>query len=194
MTRRFISRKPPLLALGTIAAGGLALSACGDEPADDTLFTSPAQCIEAGVETDICNAEYQAALSQHLRDAPKFDGQAACEAEYGAGRCMEVPRDQAGGSGAGSFFLPFMTGYLISSAVQSLTNYNSYGTYVGGGSYRRPTPIFTGRNGTTYRSDPAIGNRTSTPRPANVNTRTVSRSGFGGLSSSRSGGGFSFGG
>ncbi|WP_416357600.1 DUF1190 domain-containing protein [Aureimonas phyllosphaerae] len=192
MTRRFLSQRPPLLALGTIAAGGLALSGCGDEPADDTLFTSPAQCIEAGIDNNICNAEYQAALSQHLRDAPKFDGQAACETEYGAGRCMEVPRDQAGTTGGGSFFLPFMTGYLISSAVQRMTNYNSYGSYVGGGSYVRPTPIFTGRNGTTYRSDPVIGTQTATPRPANVNTRTVSRSGFGGLSSSR--GGFSFGG
>jgi len=192
MTRRFIGRKPPLLALGTIAAGGLALSGCGNEPADDTLFTSPAQCIEAGVDNDICNAEYQAALSQHLRDAPKFDGLSACEAEYGAGRCMSAAREQAGGSGSGSVFLPFMTGYLISSAVQRLTNYNSYGTYVSGGSYARPTPIFTGRNGTTYRSDPVIGNQTATPRPANVNTRTVSRSGFGGLSSGR--GGFSSGG
>lgn len=192
MTRRFISNKPPLLALGTIAASGLALSGCGNEPSADTLFTSPTQCIEAGIDNNICNAEYQTALSRHLRDAPKFDGQAACETEYGAGRCMEVPRDQAGASGGGSFFLPFMTGYLISSAVQRMTNYNSYGTYVSGGSYSRPTPIFTGRNGTTYRSDPVIGNQVGTPRPANVNTRTVSRSGFGGLSSGRSG--FSFGG
>ncbi|KQQ86929.1 DUF1190 domain-containing protein [Aureimonas sp. Leaf324] len=192
MTRRFLSQRPPLLALGTIAAGGLALSGCGDEPSDNTLFTSPAQCIEAGFDQGICNAEYQTALSQHLRDAPKFDGKAACETEYGAGRCMEVPREQAGGTGGGSFFLPFMTGYLISSAVQRMTDYNSYGRYVGGGSYTRPTPIFTGRNGTAYRSDPVIGTQTATPRPANVNTRTVSRSGFGGLSSSR--GGFSSGG
>ncbi len=192
MTRRFVTKRPPLLAMGTIAAGGLALSGCGNEPAGDTLFTSPAQCIEAGIDNGICNAEYQTALSQHLRNAPKFDGQAACEAEYGAGRCMEAPREQAGGSGAGSFFLPFMTGYLISSAVQNLTNYNSYGTYVGGGSYSRPTPIFTNRSGTAYRSDPVVAGQPSTPRPANVNTRTVSRSGFGGLSSSRSG--VSFGG
>ncbi|GGE10477.1 hypothetical protein GCM10011390_31880 [Aureimonas endophytica] len=193
MTKRFTTRRPPLLALGSIAAGGLALSACGDDQrADDTLYTSPAQCIEAGIDAGICNAEYQAALGQHLRDAPKFDGMAACEAEYGAGRCMEQPRDQTAGSGSGSFFLPFMTGYLISSAVQNLRNYNSYGTYVRGGSYSRPTPIFTNRSGATYRSDPAIGTEISRPRPANVNTRAVSRGGFGGLSSSR--GSSSFGG
>lgn len=192
MRKRFTGGRPPLLALGTIAAGGLALTACGEDPAEDTMYTSPAQCIEAGIEQNICNAEYQSALSEHLRNAPRFDGQAACEAEYGAGRCMATPREAADGSGAGSFFVPFMTGYLISSAVSHLTNYSSYGTYVGGGSYRRPTPIFTNRSGATYRSDPAIGTKVSTPRPANVNTRTVSRSGFGGISSSR--GGFSFGG
>jgi uncharacterized protein YgiB involved in biofilm formation len=190
MRKRFTGRKPPLLALGTIAASGLALTGCGNDTTADTLFTSPAQCIEAGLDKGVCEAEYQTALSQHLRDAPKFRGLSDCEAQYGAGRCMETPRDQ-GGSGTGSFFLPFMTGYLISSAVQNLTNYNSYGSYVGGGSYSRPTPIFTNRSGATLRSDPVIGTQVTTPRPANVNTRAVSRSGFGGMSFGRGG---SFGG
>lgn len=181
MRKRFTGRKPPLLALGTIAAGGLALTGCGDTPGEDTLFASPDQCIQAGIDSEVCHAEYQTALGQHVRDAPRFDGMAACEAEYGDGRCMATPQ----GSGSGSFFIPFMTGYLISSAVQNLTSYNSYGTYVGGGSYRRPTPIFTNRTGTTFRSDPVIGTQTATPRPANVNTRAISRGGFGGMSMGR---------
>ncbi|WP_152047466.1 DUF1190 domain-containing protein [Aureimonas psammosilenae] len=187
MTKRFISKRRPILALGTIAAGGFALTACGDDPPpENTMYNSVAQCVEAGIEQNICNAEYQAAISEHLKNAPKFDGQAACEAEYGAGRCMQAPQTQGNGSGTGSFFIPFMTGYLISSAISNLTNYNSYGSYVNSGSYRRPTPIFTNRSGVTYRSDPEVGRQVSTPRPANVNTRTVSRSGFGGISSSRS--------
>ena len=183
MTKRYTGRKPPLLALGTIAAGGLALTACGDR-ADEALFASVDECAQAGVERSICDSEYQTALAQHLRDAPRFDGRAACEAEYGAGRCTTQPRED--GSGVGNFFIPFMTGYLVSSAVSSLTSYNSYGTYVGSGSYRRPTPVFTNRSGTLYRSDPAQLGEAPRPRPANVNTRTVSRSGFGGLSSGRS--------
>jgi len=184
MTKRFTGRRPPLLALGTIAAGSLALTACGDDPASEQLFASVDQCAQAGVERTICESEYQSALGQHLRDAPRFDGRAACEAEYGAGRCMEQPRND--GSGSGSFFLPFMTGYLISSAVSNMTNYGSYGSYVGSGSYRRPTPVYTNRSGTLYRSDPAQIGEAPRPRPANVNTRSVSRSGFGGMSSGRS--------
>lgn len=184
MTRRYTNRRPPLLALGTIAAGGLALTACGDS-GEDKLFSSVDECARAGVERSICDSEYQTALSQHLINAPRFDGMAACEAEYGAGRCTAQPRTD--GSGIGSFFIPFMTGYLVSSAVSNLTNYGSYGSYVGSGSYRRPTPVFTNKAGMLYRSDPAAIGEAPRPRPANVNTRTVSRSGFGGLSSSRGG-------
>jgi uncharacterized protein YgiB involved in biofilm formation len=181
MTKRFTGRRPPLLALGTIAAGGLVLTACGDQ-AEEKLFSSVDECVKWGVEQSVCQGEYQSALSQHLRDAPRFDGMAACEAEYGAGRCMTQPRTD--GSGAGNFFIPFMTGYLVSSAVSNLSS-SGYGTYVNSGSYRRSIPVFTNRSGMLYRSDPPQIGEAPRPRPANVNTRTVSRSGFGGLSSGR---------
>jgi len=190
MTKRFTGRARPILALGTIAAGGLALSACGDAPAQDAVYASPAQCIEAGVEADICNAEYQEALQAHLRDAPRFDGQAACEAEYGAGRCLETPAAGTQTSGGGGFFVPFMTGYLVSSAISNLTNYGAYSSYRNSGGYR-PGPIYTDRSGASYRSEPATVGQPARQRPVNVNTRTVSRQGFGGMSSSR---GMSFGG
>lgn len=190
MSKRFLGRHRPLLALGTIAAGGLVLSACGDAPAEDTVYSTAAQCIEAGVDGEICNAEYQEALQAHLKTAPKFDGRAACEAEYGAGQCLETPAAGNQGSGSGGFFMPFMTGYLISSAISNLSNYGAYSSYRNSGSYH-PGPIYTNRSGVSYRSDPPAIGQPPRQRPVNVNTRTVSRQGFGGMATSR---GSSFGG
>ncbi|GGD40357.1 DUF1190 domain-containing protein [Aureimonas glaciei] len=190
MTRRFTGRRPPILVLGTIAVSGLALSSCGETPPAEIVYNSAAQCIEAGVDSDICNAEYQQALQQHVQNAPKFNAMAVCEAEYGEGRCMEAAAQGSTGTGTGGFFVPFMTGYLVSSAISNLTNYGAYRNYRRDTGYNS-APIYTGRGGQTYRSDPPAIGQPPQPRPYNVNTRTVSRQGFGGLSSNR---GFSFGG
>lgn len=188
MRRRFTSKRPPLLALGSIAATGLVLSGCGNEVPQEALYNSPAECVEAGFEEQICTAEYQNALRQHLRDAPRFDGLAACEAEVGEGRCLEAEGEAATGGGGSSFFLPFMTGYIMSSALRDFTSYRAYNDYRRRTSYT-PTPIYRTRSGQTVTSVVTDGQRVS--RPYNVNTRTVSRQGFGGRSSSR---GFGFGG
>ncbi|MBC8130359.1 MAG: DUF1190 domain-containing protein [Rhizobiaceae bacterium] len=183
MKRRFTGRRPPFLVLGTIAASGLVLSACGEEPPAEIVYNSAAQCIEAGVDTEICNAEYQQALQQHVQNAPKFNAVAVCEAEYGEGRCMEAGTQSA--SGTGGFFVPFMTGYLVSSAISNLTNYAAYRNYRRDTGYNS-APIYTSRGGQTFRSDPPAIGQAPQQRPYNVNTRTVSRQGFGGLSSNRS--------
>ncbi|ALN75269.1 DUF1190 domain-containing protein [Aureimonas sp. AU20] len=185
MRKRFTDlASGPLLALGTIAAGTLVLSRCDGGPDENTMYTSVAQCVEAGYSTGVCQSEYQAAMKEHMRSAPRFDSGTACESEYGAGHCVEVPREQPGQPGVGSIFLPLMTGYLLSSAVQSHSGYS--GSY-SGGYYPRSTPIFTNRSGKTLRSDPVVGTEVTPPRPANVNTRAISRGGFGGLSFGRGG-------
>ena len=187
--KRYTRRQPPVLLLGTIAASGLMLSACGDDPPQNVLFNSVEQCVQAGYNNDICNAEFREAVQQHNRDAPHFNGQAACEAELGAGKCTQVTDTSSGGTG--SFWVPFMTGYVVSSALQSLTNIGAYNSYRRDYGYY-PTPIYYGRGGSTYYSPRReIGQPAAPPRPYNVNTRTVSRQGFGGASRSR---GFSFGG
>ncbi|MDY8110397.1 DUF1190 domain-containing protein [Fulvimarina sp. 2208YS6-2-32] len=189
MRKRKIGSHPPLLALGTIAATGLVLSGCGEEPATDAVFNTPTECASSGVDLEICEAEYQQALQQHLSNAPRFDGQAACEAEYGEGRCLDAGQvaDQQGANngGSGSFFIPFMTGYLVSSAIGNLASYAAYRNYRSSPSYNYSSPIYTNRAGQTVTSAVRDGQRIS--RPVNVNTRTVSRSGFGGRSTSRGG-------
>lgn len=190
MTKRFTGRAAPLLAIGTIAAGAFALSRYQSGPDENTMYTSIDQCIEAGFNSAVCHTEYQNALDQHQRTAPRFDTQPTCETSFGAGQCLEVPRQQIGETGSGSVFIPLMTGYLLSSALYQSSG-SSYSGGSGGSWSRRSTPIYRDRSGATVRSDPVIGTEKALPRPANVNTRAVSRGGFGGLSSGRGG---SFGG
>ncbi|MER0237883.1 DUF1190 domain-containing protein [Fulvimarina sp. MAC8] len=185
MRQRKIGARPPLLTLGTIAATGMVLSGCGEDPPSEALYSTPTECAQSGVDLQICEAEYQQALQAHLQNAPRFDGQAACEAEYGEGRCLSSSNvtGQQTSDGTGSFFIPFMTGYLVSSAIGNLASYAAYRNYRASPSYTYSPPIYRTRGGQTVTSSVQGGQRVS--RPVNVNTRTVSRSGFGGRSSSR---------
>lgn len=201
MRRRLSGRKPPILALGTIAASTLMLSGCGNDTPSDVMFTSVDQCVSAGTDRQVCQTAYQDAMRAHLATAPRFNGMAACEAEYGAGHCaqQQPASSTSGNGGSGNFFVPFLTGYMLSSAINNIGDYNSYRRREeeNGNSYGA-TPIYRNRSGQTVtttfgRSGASSGTTTIAPsresvKPVNVNTRTVSRQGFGGRSS------FSFGG
>jgi uncharacterized protein YgiB involved in biofilm formation len=190
MRRRLSGRKPPILALGTIAASTLILSGCGEEPASDMLFTSVDQCVSTGVDLQVCQTAYQDAMKAHLANAPRFNGMAACEAEYGQGQCIDQ-RD-SGPGGGGSFFMPFMTGYLLSSTINNVSDYYRYRErQEASGYYGGSTPIYRTRSGQAVTTTVSTGgSRRDTsittpraPKPVNVNTRSVSRQGFGGRSS-----------
>lgn len=207
MRRRLSGRTPPFLALGTIAVSGLALASCGDNPpAEDVMFKSVDQCLQAGMDQQVCQVGYQDAMRTHLAGAPRFDGLAACEAEYGQGQCAQSSGDAGSGS-VGSFFIPIMAGYLLSSGIETIGDYYKYrrreeegqqaGAGGGGGYYGSP-PIYRTRSGQTVTTAlaPASGSQSASAsssrysvKPVNVNTRTVARRGFGGRSFS-----FGFGG
>ncbi|MBY4628183.1 DUF1190 domain-containing protein [Rhizobium croatiense] len=198
MRRRKSGHRRPFLALGTIAASTLALSGCGDQTPSEVMFTSVDQCVASGMDRQVCQAGYQDAMRAHLAAAPRFDGMAACEAEYGKGQCTEqqasaVPNNTGG---SGSFFTPFLAGYMLSSALNNISDYSDYRRrQEASGSYYGSTPIYRNRSGqtltTTVRSggaDSVTAPSRQSVKPINVNTRTVARQGFGGRSS------FSFGG
>lgn len=196
MHRRLSGRKPPILALGTIAASTLMLSGCGDDTPSDVMFTSVDQCVSAGMDRQVCQAAYQDAMQAHLANAPRFNGMAACEAEYGAGHCATQPTSSTSSNrGDGNSFMPFLAGYMLSSAINNIGDYNSYRRREeeNGRSYGS-TPIYLNRSGQTVTTSFGTGGTTTiapsrqSVKPVNVNTRTVSRQGFGGRSS------FSFGG
>ncbi|MUZ73494.1 DUF1190 domain-containing protein [Agrobacterium vitis] len=196
MRRRLSGRTPPILALGTIAASSLLLSGCGEDAPTERTFTSVDQCISQGMDREVCQTAYQDAVKAHMANAPRFDGMAACEAEYGAKQCVQQTAPNTGGTGGGSFFMPFMAGYLLSSTINNIGDYNRYrreetqGRSYSGGSFGGGTPIYRDRSGQTVTINKGRDTilAPSSSKPANVNTRTVSRQGFGGRSS------FSFGG
>ncbi|MGV2124855.1 DUF1190 domain-containing protein [Agrobacterium vitis] len=200
MRRRLSGRRPPILALGTIAASSMLLSGCGEDAPTERTFTSVDQCISQGMDREVCQTAYQDAVKAHMANAPRFDGMAACEAEYGAKQCVQQTASNTDGTnGSGSFFMPFMAGYLLSSTINNIGDYNRYrrestqGSSYGGGSFGGGgTPIYRNRSGQTVTinkgRDTILAPSSQGSKPANVNTRTVSRQGFGGRSS------FSFGG
>tara|TARA_B100000929_G_scaffold48657_2_gene35127 strand:- start:9624 stop:10226 length:603 start_codon:yes stop_codon:yes gene_type:complete len=186
------------LALGTIAVMSVATAGCEANvpeplplPKEPIQFATPAECVAAGYETTGCHDAYQAAMSKHAAEAPRYDGQQTCEEEWGQGNCQQSTR-----SDGGSFFMPFLTGYLLSSAL----NGPNAGYYGNGGYYG--SPIYRSRSGPVQLSNTRTGTGTSVstgttgrkvatapvtaPKPVNVNTRSVSRGGFGGSMSSRS--------
>jgi uncharacterized protein YgiB involved in biofilm formation len=197
MHRRLSGRKPPILTLGTIAASTLLLSGCGDSTPAEAMFTSVDQCVSTGMDRQVCQTAYQDAMKAHLANAPRFNGMAACEAEYGAGQCAAQPASStANNGGGGNVFMPFLAGYMLSSAINNIGDYNNYRRReeANGSSYGS-APIYRNRSGQTVTTTLGTGGGTTTiapsrqsVKPVNVNTRTVSRQGFGGRSS------FSFGG
>ena len=187
--RRYAPRARQALVLGTLAATA-SLTACGEPEPANRLFTSVDNCLSAGFSQSVCEGEYQSALARHVEEAPRFDSQAVCEAEFGAGRCSEIePGTQAAGGATQSFFVPFLTGYLVSSALSRIGTYAAYNSYLRNNPSYRPDPIYRTRTGTpvTVGRD-ATTNRPVT-RPLNQNTRTVARRGFGGRSFGRGFGG-----
>lgn len=200
MRRRMSGHRRPFLALGTIAASTLALSGCGDDTPSEIMFTSVDQCVTAGMDRQVCQASYQDAMRAHLATAPRFDGMAACEAEYGKGQCTEQAANALPNNTgrSDSVFMPFLAGYMLSSALNNVSDYYDYRRrQEAAGYYYGSTPIYRNRSGQTVtttvrsggtRSDSVTAPSRQSVKPVNVNTRTVARQGFGGRSS------FSFGG
>ena len=203
------------LALTTLmAAAAVNLTACGQQPAQDALTWDDnfEQTADAGETVDAltygdaeackaadevpdaeCDSGWLAAQNDHAASAPRFGDKAACEAEYGEGRC-----ETRSTSGGNSFFVPFLTGMVLGRMMDG-----------GRGGYYRGTGLYRdryGRLGTPYARgggsvggygggglgrDPATGRatiarssieppseRTRAAPAASSRSRVVSRGGF----------------
>ncbi|MEP3420597.1 MAG: DUF1190 domain-containing protein [Erythrobacter sp.] len=176
--RRFASGTRKTLALGGIAAAGLAVSGCSDDVPAEYQFSSVQQCTTAGFDQAVCEEEFKQAQALHTENAPKFDNEAACEEQWGENQCRPAYYQ----SQRSSYFSPFLTGYLVSSALRDVRGYNGYYDYRARNPGYAPTTLYKGRTG----GDVTISPRSKTVTPVNVNTRTAARGGFGGRSSGRS--------
>lgn len=88
------------------AASVMALSGCREEQAEVVVFDDPATCEASGVDAQTCDDQFTQAQAEHDETAPRYDAQAVCEAEHGAGACIE---DQ----NRPSVFMPLMAGFLM---------------------------------------------------------------------------------
>ncbi|WP_031553458.1 DUF1190 domain-containing protein [Parvularcula oceani] len=194
--------------------GVFARAACGElvvpeggeaPPAEARDYASVAECqADDYFQDDYCVAKYEEAVALHQDYGPAYSDLSACEADYGAANCGRQPVAQAGGGGG--FWTPFLTGYLISSAINDFTRpqpyyrdpYGGYrtlggygfrggrgGTYVPASAYRQTQRATTGR---TNVQKAQAGNLRATPQRAQARRTTVARrGGFGGRSGGRGG-------
>ncbi|QCZ92949.1 DUF1190 family protein [Salinimonas iocasae] len=191
-----LTRMRKSLAVKPLAVGvaGMFLSACSDnrQPAD--IYTSVDDCTSDNPDAaDECQAAYQQAIDEAARTSPKFSSVADCEYEFGPNQCRQIATDN------GSFFMPFMAGFMVSQLMSPRTYYSQplFTSY-------SPYSPFRSRWVTSdgYIFDGDIRKRkyrvkSSTFKPKPTVSRTISRGGFGssvraksswGSSRSRSGG------
>lgn len=196
------------LALTTLmAAGGVSLVACGDNPAQNVTIenTGPAtdafayqslqECKDKNeVPDEACDAAEKNALADDKKTA-SFDQQKTCEDVYGAGQC--VPRSASGG---GSFWGPLITGFVVGRMLDGgwggrglYRDWRDGGYYTAGGG-RVWTDYSTGRTRIGQRSFDAP-DVIRPPEKMMSRSSVISRGGFGGRMASRSySGGRSWGG
>lgn len=193
--RRFAPHVRASLALGSIAVASLGLTACDSPPPSppqlqDARFTTVSECVNAGFPDRLCEAGYSAAWQNYQETAPKFTTNQSCEEEWGAGKCVTLTPEpaQVASASSGSVFVPMLAGFMVSQALQQ--RYREGGGAIYGGGVGYGAPIYRDRSGTPVQIDPpSTADTKAIPRPVNMNTTSVARSGFGGSSSGRSSGG-----
>ena len=73
------------IGLLAMSASVIALTACEEPAVDAAVFENLSQCLaDPNVERAQCEADYQAAKSQHAQVSPKYTSQQDCEADFGA--------------------------------------------------------------------------------------------------------------
>lgn len=168
--RKSFSVKP--LALGVAA---IFLSACGEKQEEAAVFTSVNDCTNANPEAAAqCKTAYEDALKEAERTGPKYNSQRDCESEFGSNQCTTV-RNQSG-----SFFMPFMAGYMLSNLMSPRGYYSQpmFTSYSRNSSYRNRWIGADGYDfGDNRRRTMRVSEKSLKPKPT-VN-KTISRGGFG---------------
>lgn len=171
--QRIKKTTPLTLAIAAILGG------CAQPTQEALVVKSPEECAQLTPNSlEECEAAYQKAVAEAERTGPKYSQQAACEAEFGPEQC---------GRTSSGFFTPFITGYLVSSLLNSGGNsYNPVYHYQGRGSnYNK---IMTadghvlGRSGASRYKVP----EKYIKKPMPTVKRTVSRGGFGSVAAAKS--------
>ena len=102
--------------IGLGAAGVLLVatvwSMTSDEPQENLVYDSLSDCRAAGQLTaQQCETAFSEATAARLKDAPKFQSQSACEAQYGANGCSSAT------IGGAQYFIPALAGFMLARGL-----------------------------------------------------------------------------
>lgn len=164
-----------------MSATPLLLAACSDETTREGLYTSVETCVAQAQDRQACQQAFDQARRQADNGGPRYASREACIAAHDAGQC-EQRKDASGHS----FFMPFMTGFLLSQMLRGNQSAGLTGTPAyrdRAGNWQRQTDSTTGG---VYRG--GMGSTAMTPIRAQPNVApTVTRGGFGTSGGSRNG-------
>ena len=161
--------------MAILGAGALTLSACGESTEEVLTYESVEACIAAGEQDDsTCRAEFDKAKALHEEVAPRYQASSSCYAEFGYNRCYR--------SSTGSYWLPFMVGYMLAPRRSSVGIYSQplYRPSNNPNQFHTSSGANVGKASATGRAQVA---KSQTTRPQ-ARTRTVARGGFGSRSRS----------
>jgi uncharacterized protein YgiB involved in biofilm formation len=83
-----------------------------ETPADAQAFATVEECkTTAGMTPEACDRAFASAQQAAVADAPRFDNQTSCEAQYGAGQCRTSTWNGA------SVFVPALVGMLVARSM-----------------------------------------------------------------------------
>ena len=102
--------------IGLAAAGVLLVatvwSMTGEDPQENLVYNSLSDCRSAGqVSASQCETAFSEASAARLKDAPKFQSQSACEAQYGANGCSSAT------IGGAQYFIPALAGFMLARGL-----------------------------------------------------------------------------
>ena len=162
----------PIVMLTSVSL--IALTGCEEAKVDALVFESLEQCLDdTTMSRGDCEANYKEARDQHAAVAPKYNSEADCLADFGAGQCEKAPYQTQSG---GSIFMPLMMGYMMGSMLggrRSMVSQPLYRTSKNPGVFR--TADSRNAGATTGRTQVS---KSATSRPS-FKSSTVSRGGFG---------------
>ncbi|SHI19681.1 DUF1190 domain-containing protein [Ferrimonas marina] len=114
----------------------LVLSGCAPAPKQEEaqIYRNAEECKQVYPDQPaLCDQVFGSAQVDHLATAPRFDGLAQCEADFGVGNCEPAPENtqafnnpdaaaasepgQQYASGGGGWFMPMMMGYMMGSMM-----------------------------------------------------------------------------
>ena len=174
--KRFLL-KPLTLGVATVLAG------CSSNEEEVRIVGSVDECAQTtSLTQEQCEVAYQQALTEAAQTGPRYSSMGNCEAEFGASRCGST----------GSFFTPFMTGFLVSEIIDEIGDFRER-RYNPVYTYNRPFSSYNNRvmlaDGTVIgskgRGKYTVPKSAVTQKMPKV-TRTVSRGGFGSVAAAKS--------